>query len=138
MARDNNLSQKIIMMFKNSSLGLTDEELARHLEKDINTVKAARCKYLASGEIAWDGTTRLATTGRQQKVFKHKEHLGKSLKHKDERPAYQTGHVIRRGRKPREDGLNRTDKIRDAIAGLLSIIHLIETSLPKTTQRRRK
>ena len=140
MARDNNLSEKIIMMFKNSSLGLTDEELARHLNKEVNAIKAARCKHLAKGDIIWDGTTRLATSGRHQKVFKHKEYLGKSSKRttSDDHPKYSTGSVIRRTGKPREDGLNRTDKIRDAIAGLLSIIQLIETSLPRTTQKRRK
>jgi hypothetical protein len=122
--RDNTLTGKILSMFKNSSLGLTDAEIAQHLDVECKTITTLRCRFATSGEIVWDGSMRQGANGRSNKVYKHKKYIGNAP-------------VVRSRRKqPQESGISRSDKIREAIAGLLSIIQLIETNLPKASGRK--
>lgn len=123
-------SAKILAIFKNSALGLTDDDLGRHLEGvKKSSIKAIRCRFLKSGDLYCDGTTRPGVSGRLLKVYRHTSFTRQAenrLKVEDKRRA-------RKGPEP-----SRSDKIRDAIAGLLAIIQLIEIQLPKRTRKSRK
>ena len=71
MPRDNDASKKVLGAFKNSALGLTDDELLRHMEDSKPaSVKTIRHRLLSNGEIYSDGTTRLNRRGRAQVVYK--------------------------------------------------------------------
>ena len=117
MPRDNDASKKVLVIFKNCALGLTDDELLRHMgSSKPASIKTIRHRLLSTGEIYSDGTTRPSRRGRAQSVYRHKIYANSTRKTKKEK-------------KPVE--VSRGDKIRDAISGLLAIIQLIEIQLPK-------
>lgn len=121
MPRDNDASQKVIKVFKNCALGLTDDELLRHMgESKPASVKTIRHRLFSTGQIYSDGTTRLNRRGRAQVVYKHQIFANSARKEKKDK-------------KPVE--ISRSDKIRDAISGLLAIIQLIEIQLPKRKKK---
>jgi len=121
MPRDNDASKKVLGAFKNSALGLTDDELLRHMgESKPASLKTIRHRLLSLGEIYSDGTTRLNRRGRAVPVYKHKMYVNSAKKSRKEK-------------KPEE--ISRGDKIRDAISGLLAIIQLIEIQLPKRKKK---
>ena len=127
MARnEESIEHKILMIFKNSTLGLTDYELYKYVGGKKSTVRAVRCRIANSGQVLWDGTKRPGEGGKLVKVYKHISLAGSGSP--EPRPT--------RGRPPKV--IDRGDKIRDAIAGLLSIIQLIETQLPKSGRRGRR
>jgi hypothetical protein len=115
------LEQRILIMFKNSSLGLTDDELVRHIaDANPGTIKNARSKYVINGELVWDGTTRESRTGRKVKVFRY---TGNMMKERDKKR--DTASI--KAEKKSETRVDKSADIREAIGGLLSIIRLIET-----------
>lgn len=127
MSRDGEtMEHKILMMFKNSALGLTDYELFKYVGGNKTTVRAIRCRISNSGQVLWDGTKRPGEGGKMVKVYKYISFAGKGTPV----PKPTRGRPVK--------VIDRGDRIREAIAGLLSIIQLIETQLPKTGRRGRK
>jgi hypothetical protein len=124
------LEQRILIMFKNSSLGLTDDELVRHIaDANPGTIKNARSKYVINGELVWDGTTRESRTGRKVKVFRY---TGNMMKERDKKR--DTASI--KAEKKSETRVDKSADIREAIGGLLSIIRLIETQLPRHIKKK--
>lgn len=122
MAARESTTAKILSIFKNSTLGLTDEELARHLDGvSKNSLKAIRSRFVKTGELYTDGTSRPGSSGRLLTIYRHVDYSGKKESRRREKKAPEP---------------SRSDRIRDAIAGLLAIIQLIETQLPKKPRRR--
>lgn len=118
------LEQRVLIMFKNSSLGLTDDELVRYIP-DVNpgTIKMVRCRCLTAGELVADGTTRVSRAGRMVRVHKY---TGNMMKERDKKSSV----VPVKAAKKNEARVDKSANIREAIGGLLSIIKLIETQLP--------
>jgi hypothetical protein len=125
------LEQRVLIMFKNSSLGLTDDELVHHIgDANPGTIKNARSKYVTNGELVWDGTTRESRTGRKVKVFRY---AGNMMKERDKKRDM----VSVKAEKKSETRVDKSSDIREAIGGLLSIIRLIETQLPRHIKKRK-
>lgn len=122
MAARESTTAKMLSIFKNSTLGLTDDELARHLDGvSRDSLKSIRSRFVKAGELYNDGTTRPGSSGRLLTVYRHVNFSGKK----------QGRRQVKKAPEP-----SRSDKIRDAIAGLLAIIQLIETQLPKKPRRK--
>ena len=123
------LEQRVLVMFRNSSLGLADDELAHHItDAHPRTIKNVRCKYSTTGELVWDGTTRALRTGRLVKVFRYTGNIMKDWGKNDL--------VSNKAKTKNEKRVDKSDYIREAIGGLLSIIRLIETQLQRFTKKR--
>lgn len=123
------LEQRVLVMFRNSSLGLADDELAHHItDAHPRTIKNVRCKYSTTGELVWDGTTRALRTGRLVKVFRYTGNIMKDWEKNDL--------VSNKAKTKNEKRVDKSDYIREAIGGLLSIIRLIETQLQRFTKKR--
>lgn len=123
------LEQRVLVMFRNSSLGLDDDELAHHItDAHPRTIKNVRCKYSTTGELVWDGTTRALRTGRLVKVFRYTGNIMKDWGKNDL--------VSNKAKTKNEKRVDKSDYIREAIGGLLSIIRLIETQLQRFTKKR--
>jgi hypothetical protein len=117
------LEQRVLIMFRNSSLGLADDELAHHItDAHPRTIKNVRCMYSTTGELVWDGTTRASRTGRLVKVFRF---TGNMMKDREK----NNDLVSNKAEKNNESRVDKSADIREAIGGLLSIIKLIETHL---------
>lgn len=122
MAARESTTAKMLSIFKNSTLGLTDDELARHLDGvSRDSLKSIRSRFVKAGELYNDGTTRPGSSGRLLTVYRHVNFSGKNGSRRKEKKAPEP---------------SRSDRIRDAIAGLLAIIQLIETQLPKKSRRK--
>jgi hypothetical protein len=125
------LEQRVLIMFRNSSLGLTDDELVHHIsDANPGTIKNVRCKYVAAGELLWDGTTRESRTGRKVKVFRF---AGDKMRERDKKRDMVSTKVDKKS----ETRVDKSADIREAIGGLLSIIRLIETQLPRHIKKRK-
>jgi len=112
-----------------SALSLTDDELAHHItDAHPRTIKNVRCKYSTTGELVWDGTTRALRTGRLVKVFRYTGNIMKDWGKNDL--------VSNKAKTKNEKRVDKSDDIREAIGGLLSIIRLIETQLQRFTKKR--
>ena len=123
------LEQRVLIMFRNSSLGLADDELAHHItDAHPRTIKNVRCMYSTTGELVWDGTTRALRTGRLVKVFRYTGNIMKDWGKNDL--------VSNKAKTKNEKRVDKSDDIREAIGGLLSIIRLIETQLQRFTKKR--
>ena len=112
-----------------SAFSLTDDELAHHItDAHPRTIKNVRCKYSTTGELVWDGTTRALRTGRLVKVFRYTGNIMKDWEKNDL--------VSNKAKTKNEKRVDKSDDIREAIGGLLSIIRLIETQLQRFTKKR--
>ena len=123
------LEQRVLVMFRNSSLGLDDDELAHHItDAHPRTIKNVRCKYSTTGELVWDGTTRASRTGHLVKVFRYTGNIMKDWGKNDL--------VSNKAKTKNEKRVDKSADIREAIGGLLSIIRLIETHLQRYIKKR--
>lgn len=136
------LYQKVLLTFKNSALGLTDDELTRLLPGNRSSIKTHRIRHFTNGDLIWDGTRRPSNNGRSVKVYKYKEfankQIGPNTRGTGSLKALVSEAIARDGVRKREEGTDRATKIREAISGLISIIELIETQLPRARKGRKR
>jgi len=119
------LEERVLIMFKNSALGLTDDELVHYIpDANPGTVKMVRCRCLSSGDLVADGTARASRSGRMVKVYRY---AGNMMKERDKKSSVAPV----KAEKKNEVRVDKSADIREAIGGLLSIIRLIETQLPR-------
>ena len=51
------------------SMGHTDDEIERHLDRSHQSVSPRRCELMLSGEVVWSGLYRKTRTGRKARVW---------------------------------------------------------------------
>ena len=124
------LEERVLIMFKNSALGLTDDELVHYIpDANPGTVKMVRCRCLSSGDLVADGTARASRSGRMVKVYRY---AGNMMKERDKKSSVAPV----KAEKKNEVRVDKSADIREAIGGLLSIIRLIETQLPRHLKKK--